>query len=90
MDDERLKRAGGGNYFDELLARIRDIRSSERVFWRKVLDIYATSIDYDPTAEASAALLPDRAEQDALGGSRPDGRRGHPPPCRRRQAATWA
>jgi len=53
MDDERLKRAGGGNYFEELLARIRDIRSSERVFWRKVLDIYATSIDYDPRAEAS-------------------------------------
>ena len=53
MDDERLKRAGGGNYFEELLARIRDIRSSERVFWRKVLDIYATSIDYDPTVEAS-------------------------------------
>lgn len=44
MDDERLKRAGGGNYFDELLSRIRDIRSSEKVFWRKVLDIYATSI----------------------------------------------
>ena len=53
VDDERLKRAGGGNYFEELLARIRDIRSSERVFWRKVLDIYATSIDYDPSAEAS-------------------------------------
>ncbi|MGH8679378.1 MAG: virulence RhuM family protein [Burkholderiales bacterium] len=53
MDDERLKRAGGGNYFEELLARIRDIRSSERVFWRKVLDIYATSIDYDPSAESS-------------------------------------
>ena len=53
MDDERLKRAGGGNYFEELLARIRDIRSSERVFWRKVLDIYATSIDYDPSVEAS-------------------------------------
>jgi hypothetical protein len=53
MDDERLKQAGGGNYFDELLARIRDIRSSERVFWRKVLDIYATSVDYDPRAEAS-------------------------------------
>jgi len=47
MDDERLKSTGGGNYFDELLARVRDIRSSERVFWRKVLDIYATSIDYD-------------------------------------------
>lgn len=53
MDDDRLKQAGGGAYFDELLARIRDIRSSERVFWRKVLDIYATSIDYDPRAAAS-------------------------------------
>jgi len=53
MDDERLKRAGGGNYFEELLARIRDIRSSERVFWRKVLNIYATSIDYDPRAQTS-------------------------------------
>jgi hypothetical protein len=53
MDDERLKQAGGGSYFDELLARIRDIRSSERVFWRKVLDIYATSVDYDPSAQAS-------------------------------------
>ena len=53
IDDERLKRGGGGNYFDELLARIRDIRSSEKVFWRKVLDIYATSIDYDPSEEAS-------------------------------------
>lgn len=42
MDDDRLKQGGGGNYFEELLARIRDIRSSERVFWRKVLDIYAT------------------------------------------------
>jgi hypothetical protein len=53
LDDERLKRAGGGNYFDELLARIRDIRSSENVFWRKVLEIYATSIDYDPRTEPS-------------------------------------
>jgi hypothetical protein len=53
LDDERLKRAGGGNYFEELLTRIRDIRSSEKVFWRKVLDIYATSIDYDPSEEAS-------------------------------------
>jgi len=51
LDDERLKQAGGGSYFDELLARIRDIRSSEKVIWRKVLDIYATSIDYDPRAE---------------------------------------
>lgn len=57
MDDVRLKRLGGGNYFDELLARIRDIRSSEKVFWRKVLEIYATSIDYDPRAEASLAFF---------------------------------
>lgn len=48
LDDERLKRNGGGNYFNELLSRIRDIRSSEKMFWHKVLDIYATSIDYDP------------------------------------------
>ena len=53
LDDDRLKNLGGGNYFDELLARIRDIRSSEKVFWRKVLEIYATSIDYDPKAESS-------------------------------------
>ena len=53
MDDERLKAGGGGQYFEELLARIRDIRSSERVFWRKVLDIYATSIDYDPSNDSS-------------------------------------
>jgi hypothetical protein len=53
MNDELLKEAGGGNYFDELLARIRDIRSSEKVFWRKVLDIYATSIDYDGKAAVS-------------------------------------
>ena len=53
MNDELLKEAGGGNYFEELLARIRDIRSSEKVFWRKVLDIYATSIDYDPKSELS-------------------------------------
>ena len=51
MNDELLKRAGGGNYFDELLTRIRDIRSSEKVFYRKVLEIYALSIDYDPRAE---------------------------------------
>ncbi len=57
LDDERLKRLGGGNYFDELLARIRDIRSSEKVFWRKVLEIYATSIDYDPHAEASVQFF---------------------------------
>lgn len=53
LDDERLKKAGGGDHFQELLERIRDIRSSERVFWRKVLDIYALSEDYDPKAETS-------------------------------------
>lgn len=57
MNDELLKQAGGGNYFDELLQRIRDIRSSEKVFWRKVLDIYATSIDYDPSVEMSKAFF---------------------------------
>ena len=57
MNDELLKKAGGGNYFDELLARIRDIRSSEKVFWRKVLDIYATSMDYDPRIEASVLFF---------------------------------
>ena len=51
MNDDLLKRAGGGNYFDELLSRIRDIRSSEKVFYRKVLEIYALSIDYDPRVE---------------------------------------
>ncbi len=57
MNDELLKQAGGGNYFEELLARIRDIRSSEKVFWRKVLDIYATSIDYDPKHEMSESFF---------------------------------
>ncbi|MBO5427029.1 MAG: virulence RhuM family protein [Prevotella sp.] len=51
LNDDLLKRAGGGNYFDELLARIRDIRSSEKVFYRKILEIYALSIDYDPKVE---------------------------------------
>ena len=53
MDDERLKEPGNDRYFEELLARIRDIRSSEKVFWRKVLDIYATSIDYDATSSTT-------------------------------------
>ena len=57
IDDSRLKRLGGGHYFDELLARIRDIRSSEKVFWRKVLEIYSASIDYDPNAEESIAFF---------------------------------
>lgn len=53
MDDERLKQMGGGGYWRELLARIRDIRSSEKVMYRQVLDLYATSVDYDPKAEQS-------------------------------------
>ncbi|WP_220126402.1 RhuM family protein [Tepidibacillus sp. HK-1] len=53
MNDDLLKKAGGGNYFEELLERIRDIRSSEKVFYRKILDIYATSIDYSPDAAIS-------------------------------------
>jgi hypothetical protein len=60
MDDERLKNPPGPgqeDYFEQLLARIRDIRSSERVFWRKVLDIYATSVDYDPSEDASKAFF---------------------------------
>lgn len=51
MDDERLKNLGGGNYFKELLDRIRDIRSSEKVFYRQVLDLFATSIDYNPKSQ---------------------------------------
>lgn len=53
MNDDLLKKSGGGNYFEELLHRIRDIRSSEKIFYRKVLEIYATSIDYDPRAKAT-------------------------------------
>ena len=53
LNDERLKNNGESPYFEELLARIRDIRSSEKIFWRKVLDIYATSIDYDPKNQLS-------------------------------------
>ena len=57
MDDERLKNLGGGGYWKELLERIRDIRASEKVFYRQVLDIYATSIDYDPKAEISVEFF---------------------------------
>ena len=73
LDDERLKQAGGGNYFDELLARVRDIRSSEKVFWRKVLDIYALSIDYNPNTEVSRQFFAVVQNKDALGGPWPHG-----------------
>lgn len=57
MNDDLLKNAGGGNYFQELLERIRDIRSSEKVFYRQILDIYATSIDYNPRALESVEFF---------------------------------
>jgi hypothetical protein len=57
MDDARLKEMGGGGYWKELLARIRDIRASEKVFYRQILDIYATSIDYDQSADTSVAFF---------------------------------
>ena len=57
MDDERLKNLGGGNYWQELLSRIRDIRSSEKVMYRQVLDLYATSVDYDPRSAESIAFF---------------------------------
>lgn len=57
IDDERLKNLGGGNYWRELLDRIRDIRSSEKVMYRQVLDLYATSVDYDPKSAESVAFF---------------------------------
>jgi len=57
MNDDLLKKAGGGNYWNELLERIRDIRSSEKVFYRQILDIYATSVDYDPKDEKSVLFF---------------------------------
>lgn len=57
MNDNLLKEAGGGRYFKELLSRIRDIRSSEKVFWRQVLDIFATSVDYDSKSEVAITLF---------------------------------
>lgn len=57
MDDDRLKNLGGGGYWKELLQRIRDIRASEKVFYRQILDIYSTSIDYDSKSEISIAFF---------------------------------
>lgn len=62
LDDERLKNLGGGGYFKELLERIRDIRASEKVFYRQVLEIYATIIDYDPKAEISILFFSKRCK----------------------------
>ena len=76
LDDERIKagRTIGADYFDELLARIRDIRASERLFYQKITDIYATSIDYDPKAElAQLFSFSRRFKQNAVGGPRPHG-----------------
>lgn len=57
LDDERLKQLGGGNYWKELLNRIRDIRSSEKVMYRQVLDLYATAVDYDPRSDLSVEFF---------------------------------
>ena len=57
MDDERLKQAGGGDYWKEFLARIRDIRFSEKLMYRQVLDLYATSVDYNPKSSESIAFF---------------------------------
>ncbi len=90
LDDERLKESGDGGYFDELLARIRDIRSSEKVFWRRVLDIYATSVDDPGGLEAISRWLSERervtpaipTESVGLGMSRPRRGRGRLAPLR--------
>jgi len=69
MDDERLKQAGGGSYFDELLARIRDIRSSERVFWRRCSTFMPPASITTPARNLPRNSLPLCPEQDALGGA---------------------
>ncbi len=56
MDDERLKKVSGGNYWKELLDRIRDIRSSEKVMYRQILELYANATDYNPTSEESGNI----------------------------------
>ena len=68
MDDDRLKNLGGGSYWKELLTRIRDIRSSEKVMYRQVLDLYATAIDYNPQSDESLAFFKTRAKQISLCG----------------------
>ena len=62
MDDERLRNLGGGGFWKELLQRIRDIRASEKVFYRQVLDIYATSVDYDPQSRCVNCIFQESAK----------------------------
>jgi hypothetical protein len=94
MNDDFLKQAGGGNYFDELLARIRDIRSSEKIFWRKVLDIYATSIDYNPKLEISTLFFQTvqnkMSRKHSGGNTRPYRSGNNIQPHRCRQTKSWA
>lgn len=85
LDDERLKALGGGGYWKELLERIRDIRSTEKVLYRQVLEIYATSIDYDPPCLGVADFLPEGAEQNSLRHPRTYGSRTDCRTCRRRE-----
>ena len=77
MDDERLKNIGGGGYWYELLNRIRDIRSSEKVLYHQVLDLYATSMDYDPKSPVSIVFFKNRTQQVALCCSRTYGSRNN-------------
>lgn len=80
MDDERLKNDGtilGKKYFEEQLQRIREIRLSERKFYQKITDIYATALDYDVTAQATQRFFFHRAKQAPLGDPRPNSRRSH-------------
>ena len=85
MDDERLKKLGGGGYWKELLERIRDIRATEKVFYRQVLEIYATSIDYDPRASVSQEFFQESAKQDTLCYPRSHCRRIDSGTCRLRE-----
>ena len=90
MDDERLKNGGSvftREYFEEQLQRVREIRLSERKFYQKITDIYATAVDYDVTAQATKRLFCHGTKQAALGDSRADGGRGHLSPSRCRKTA---
>lgn len=88
LDDERIKagRTLGQDYFDELLARIRDIRSSERLFYQKITDIYVTSIDYDKNSPVSQEFFATVQNNTSLGDSWAHGCRDHQAPCKRRAA----